>query len=296
MSQIQCPWCSTLFESTLTSCPRCGASADIQAVADADGWVEAPGIKDMAELQLGKSTAQIEGVHVPVVDIRLADGEEVYAHHDKLLWYEGGIKLGNKKVGDNLFHKTRVVTATGPGRIAFSDNLPGELIAIPLDHGDTVSVQAHHLLLATGNVDYDNKNTNLWYQTVEEKQTADGTEREYETHYPAMPFKEDFSTTDRQPGLLMVHAKGNVFVRELGHGEKIDVAGHSLVAWKGPQHKLRLDKHSGGLKNLFGNHSSWYITTRLEGPGRVWIQSGSHGKVVEHKKISDTNHAHVVEF
>ena len=116
---------------------------------------------------------------VPVVDVDLADGDSVFCTHDKLLWHDGTVKLSTKKSG---FFKSRrsgmpvtLMAATGPGRIAFSDNHAGELVAMPLDAGDVLVGRQHHMLLATGNVDYDGHNINLWYQT----KSGDDTETEY---------------------------------------------------------------------------------------------------------------------
>jgi uncharacterized protein (AIM24 family) len=279
---LKCAWCSAEFDSGLTSCPRCGASADVRAVVDEGGWLEAPGVKDMAEVQFGQSHAQIEGLMVPVVDVKLAEGDSVYTTHDKLLWHDGTPKLSTKKSG--LFKSLRTGTpltlmqADGPGRIAFSDNHAGELIAMPLDPGDVVVSRQHHMLLATGNVDYEGQRINVWYETVEH--TSDGNE--YETHYPVGYF-ERFSTLDQRPGLVMLHAVGNVFTRRLGHGEVIDVAPHSLLAWKGSFLPGLMVERRGFA--AFRSGYTHYLAARLQGPGTVWIQSGAIGKTQEHEAI-----------
>ncbi len=271
-----CAWCHAEFPVELTSCPRCGAAEDVRAVVDQGGWVEAPGIKDMAEVQLGRSHAQIEGLMVPVVDVDLADGDSVFCTHDKLLWHDGIVKLSTKKAG---FFKSRrsgtpltLMAATGPGRIAFSDNHAGELVAMPLDAGDVLIGRQHHMLLATGNVDYDGYNINLWYQT----KSGDDTE----TEYPVGNF-ERFMVPGGEPGLVFLHAAGNVFIRTLGPGEAVDIAPHSLLAWRGTMnHGLMIER-----KGFYSSYNH-YLSVRVEGPGTVWIQSGSMGKTQEHSSIS----------
>jgi uncharacterized protein (AIM24 family) len=271
-----CAWCHAQFPVELTSCPRCGAAADVRAVVDEGGWIEAPGIKDMAEVQLGRSHAQIEGLMVPVVDVDLADGDSVFCTHDKLLWHDGTVKLSTKKSGFFKAHRSgmplTLMQATGPGRIAFSDNHAGELVAMPLDAGDVLVARQHHMLLATGNVDYDGHNINLWYQM----QDGDDTE----TEYPVGNF-ERFMVPGGEPGLVFVHAAGNVFIRQLGNGEAVDIAPHSLLAWRGAmQHGLMIER-----KGFFNGYNH-YLAVRVQGPGTVWIQSGSMGKTQEHSAIS----------
>lgn len=278
-----CGWCQAEFPVELTSCPRCGAGADVRNVVDAGGWVEAPAIKDMAEVQMGRSRAQIEGVMVPVVDVKLADGDSVFCTHDKLLWHDGTAKLSTKKSG--VFKSLRsgtpltLMAATGPGRAAFSDNHPGELVAMPLDAGQVLISRQGHMLLATGNVDYDGHKLDLWYETETVKRTSDGTEVEREFMYPAGPF-EHFKTLDDQPGLVLLHAAGNVFVRKLGDGEVVDIAPHSLLAWLGNMRPgLMIERR--GLMGAFHH----YLALRVAGPGTVWIQSGAMGPTQEHKAI-----------
>ncbi len=273
-----CAWCSAEFPVELTSCPRRGAGADVRNVLDQGGWVEAPAIKDMAEVQMGRSHAQIEGLMVPVVDVDLADGDSVFCTHDKLLWHDGTVKLSTKKSG---FFKSRrsgmpltLMQATGPGRVAFSDNHAGELVAMPLDAGDVLIARQHHMLLASGNVDYDGYNINLWYLVP----SGDDGDTEYE--YPVGNF-ERFMVPSGEPGLVFLHAAGNVFIRKLGNGEVVDIAPHSLLAWRGAmQHGLMIER-KGFLRAY--NH---YLSVRVQGPGTVWIQSGAMGKTQEHSSIA----------
>lgn len=236
----------------------------------------------MAEIQIGGSSVQVAGIHVPVVNAKLAEGEGLYAHHEKVLWVDGA-KLENHKVGGGFrAGKVTVVKATGPGRVGFSDNHPGEVIAIPLAGDGRAWVNGHHLLLASANLDYKHEGTTLWYQTV--KRGSDGPE--YENHFPAMPFQQEFAATDGKPGLLMVHAKGNVFVRDLADGEGIDIGVHALLAWTGGRHKLKFQ----AMHLRTGAHRDQLICTHLTGPGRVWIQSGSSSEeFVEELKIDNHN-------
>ena len=282
-SLTSCRWCRAEFPAELLSCPRCGAAADVTNIVDEGGWVEVPPIRDMAEIQFGRSHAQIEGLMVPVVDVDLADGDSVYCTHDKLLWHDGKVKLSTKKSG--LFKSIRTGTpltlmgAEGPGRIGFSDNHPGEVFAMPVNPGDVLVSRQHHLLMATGNVDYDGQRLDRWYETQKVKHTSDGTEVETERHWP-LGYFEEFKTLDDQPGLVLLHAVGNLFTRKLGAGEAVDLAPHSLLAWQGQgQPGLLIERKPWSAGN---NH---YLSARIQGPVTVWIQSGAMGKTQESQNI-----------
>jgi uncharacterized protein (AIM24 family) len=41
--------------------------------------------------------------------------------------------------------------ARGPGHVALSDNQAGEVVALPLQHGQQIWVREHRFLTATGN-------------------------------------------------------------------------------------------------------------------------------------------------
>jgi uncharacterized protein (AIM24 family) len=268
-----CPWCGAEFTATDSSCPRCGASTDVRATTDADGWVELPGVKDLTTIQFGQSRAQIEGTQVPVVDVSLADGEGVYCTHDKLLWLEPGIHLGNKPSG-SWSNRARagmpptLLEATGPGRIAFSDNHPGELVVVPIEAGGSVVAREHHMLVASTTVGFQGSATSTEYET------GTGDDREY--HYPLGYFVDQFYAYNDVPGLLILHALGNVFTRRLRRGEVIDVAPHAFLAARDVNLQLLIERQSW----------THYLSLQLIGPGTVWIQSGSHGRTEVYQPIT----------
>ncbi len=132
-----CNWCGSVSDGSALSCPACGATINVKAIVTLTGWIELPGRKDMAELQIGKSSCQIEGLYVPVADFNLAQGDGVYFAHHVLLWKENSVNIGMMSLkgawkrafaGMPIF----MTQATGPGHIAFSRDMPGELLALPL--------------------------------------------------------------------------------------------------------------------------------------------------------------------
>ena len=114
----------------------------------------------MARIQFGQSKAQVEGRLVPVAEMSLAAGDGVYFTHNMYLWQEPSVHVDAMPLSKPWTrHRAGMplvmLTAEGPGRIAFSHNEPGELIALPLQRGAAVDVREHTLLVATKGVAYD---------------------------------------------------------------------------------------------------------------------------------------------
>jgi uncharacterized protein (AIM24 family) len=154
--------------------------------------------------------------------------------------------------------------AQGPGHIAFSMDNPGELIALPLQAGQVVDVREHLFLAATSNVQYGWFPTHIWLQTQNGNET--------ETHYPIGMNMDQFGAP-QTPGLLLLHAGGNVFVRSLAPGESILIKPTALI-FKDPGVQMLLHfEHPSSFFSGWGSWSNRYVWLRLSGPGRVAIQS-----------------------
>src|SRR6516164_2786221 len=84
-----CQWCGAHLDAIAgNNCPRCGAVLQAQTSPSLSGWVELPPRKDMAKLQFGNSSCQIEGLYVPVAEMNLAPEDSVYFSHHVLLWMD----------------------------------------------------------------------------------------------------------------------------------------------------------------------------------------------------------------
>lgn len=280
-----CPWCGAAGDGTALSCPGCGVAVDVKRVVGPSGWIELPGRKDMAKIQLGRSSLQIEGEYVPVADFNLAAGDGVYFTHHVLLWKDVGVRLGTMPLAGGwtrLFAGLPLVMmeAHGPGHVAFSRDAPGELIALPIQAGQAVDVREHIFLAATHSVSYDWFDPQVWFTTQEDKNTV--------THYPVGRFMDRFSAP-QAPGLLLLHAAGNVFVRELEPDEAILIKPTALL-FKEPTVQMRLHlEYPAGVASSFGIFSSsWrsrHLWLTLQGPGRVAMHSaydpaGDDGHVI----------------
>jgi uncharacterized protein (AIM24 family) len=222
----------------------------------------------MAKLNFGNSVCQIEGLYVPVADMKLAPGDSVFFTHNVLLWKDPLVNISAmsmKGAWKRLMGGLPLIMtqAQGPGHIAFSQDAPGELIALPLQPGQSIDVREHLFLAATGSIDYDWFQTNIWFQT------RNGNESE--TRYPLGRIMDRFSSA-RAPGLLLLHAAGNVFVRELEPGQTILVKPTALV-FKDPSVEMMLDYEQPGAGFSAWGSGQTYLWLRLVGPGRIAIQS-----------------------
>ena len=148
MGTHTCPWCGLESDGSKPSCSACGATIDARHVVTNSGWSELPGRKDMAKLQFGNSSCQIEGTYVPVADFNLAPEDHIYFAHHVLLWKEPQVAITTmslKGAWKRLLSGMPLVMtqAQGPGHIAFSRDAPGEMIALPLQPGQAVDVREH---------------------------------------------------------------------------------------------------------------------------------------------------------
>jgi uncharacterized protein (AIM24 family) len=224
----------------------------------------------MARIQFGQSRVQIEGRRVPVADVTLAAADSIYFSHHVLLWLDPTTRIGNSGLGGGWRRMMAglpliLLEAHGPGRVALSDNHAGELLALPLMPGQTMWVREHRFLTATGDVAYDWETTGIWYTT--------GSGDDKETHYPVGQFGDLFSARSG-PGLVLLHAPGNTFLRDLRPGETLLVQPGSLI-----YRDVSVNAHlhleyprSQGLswRSSYEHRMVWL---RLVGPGRVAVQS-----------------------
>jgi uncharacterized protein (AIM24 family) len=268
MSTYVCRYCRLPSDASGVSCPHCGAPVNVKDRVSDSGWEEQPPITDMAKIQFGQSDCQVEGKYVPVADMNLAAQDWVFFSHHVLLWTEPTVHLEALPMKGG-WNRTLagmplvMMRGVGPGHIAFSADLPGETVAIPLQHGQEMDVREHRFLVATGNVNYD------WFQSGIYLVTGSGDDREW--HYPLGQYLDRFRA-EGGPGLLLLHAPGNTFVRDLAEGQTICIQPSALL-YKDPSvgMQLHLEYPAAGPGTwMYSNGTVWL---RMWGPGRVAIQS-----------------------
>lgn len=299
-STYTCPYCKQSSAGTETSCPTCGAPVDIRLRTTVSGWTELPSIADMARIQFGRSSCQVAGRLVPVAEMNLAAGDGVYFTHDMLLWQDPAVQVAAMPLA-KAWSRMRsglplvMMQAVGPGRIAFSHDSAGELIALPLQRGAAVDVREHALVAATMGVGYDWVETGVWFvSTAEQKEdmaagvklfkmglemagAASGDrdrnrDNQPTWHYPVGQYIDRFHAGD-QPGLVLVQVNGNAYMRDLAEGESILVKPPALL-FKDPSVSMQLhvEYPAAGVK-LWRTWGNRYLWLRVFGPGRVGLQS-----------------------
>jgi uncharacterized protein (AIM24 family) len=269
-SSYTCRWCRATSDAAgQVSCPTCGAPVDVRDQVSRSGWYELPAIPDMARLQFGQSYCQIEGTYVPVADFNLAASDGVYFTHHVLLWKDVSVNIGMMPLQggwSRVFAGLPLIMtqAHGPGHIAFSRDAPGEMVPIPLQPGTSIDVREHIFMVATSQVQYGWFNTGVWFQTKDGDDT--------ETHYPVGMYMDRFGAA-QVPGLLLLHAAGNAFVRQLAPGETLLVKPTALL-FKDSTVAMHLHfEHPAGTWRSWRSWGERYLWLRLTGPGRVAVHS-----------------------
>jgi uncharacterized protein (AIM24 family) len=269
-STYTCPYCRIPSDGSGGTCPHCGAPVDVRERVSDSGWAEQPPIRDMARIRFSRSTCQIIGKYVPVAEMSLHEDDWVYFSHHNLLHTDPQVRLETMRMAGGWNRMLAgmpliMMTARGPGHIAFSADKPGETLAVPLQHNQAVDVVEHRFLLATGNVTYQWENSGIWFSTQK------GDDQEY--HYPLGRTMDRF-WAQGGPGLLLLHAPGNTFVRDLAPGERILIQPSGLI-WKDPSVRMTLHfEYPHGA--YWFNSARWQaksVWLSLHGPGRVAIQS-----------------------
>jgi uncharacterized protein (AIM24 family) len=271
---------------------------DVVLRTTSSGWTELPAIADMASIQLGHSSAQILGKLVPVAETTLAAGDGMYFPGQNLLWQEPQVRVSSLPL-KGAWKRMRaglpvvMLQAEGPGRIAFSHDSPGEMLAVPLQPGQAVDVREHQMVAATSAVAYDWYDSGLWFTTRGDSGSQQGgagllkvglsllsdddggddrREDEIRWVYPVGQFVDRFIAGD-QPGAVLVQCGGDAFTRTLAEGESILVKPPSLLV-KDPSVAMQLHvefPHAG--KKFWRSWGNRYLWLRLWGPGRVVLQS-----------------------
>jgi uncharacterized protein (AIM24 family) len=275
-----CSFCGTPGSGRELSCPACGSPTDVLRVVSPSGWEELPPIPDLARLQIGRSTCQIEGSLVPVADFALDEGDSVYFAHHVLLWTEPHVPLEALVLpgrwSRTLFGMPVVMTmARGPGRIAFSHDEPGELVALPLQPGQAVHVREHTLVAATGDVGYEFMSPTLGM-------SPGPPDKSGKTHLPVGFLMDRFEAKSR-PGLVLAHGGGNVFVRRLAEDETLLIHPSALL-FKDSTVDMHLHQEFPAGAGVSGLNS--YLWLRLYGPGRVAVRSAYGPTVGERRAVA----------
>jgi len=256
VDRIACEWCRVQNPPGATTCQTCGAPLDVRNKVSDSGWREAPRLRDLTEFRFSGSVCQVEGELVPVAELALAPRDWVYFEHQVMLWKDETVPLSAMQTGGGFRRMLGgmpfvLSVASGPGRIAFSRDAPGELVVLPMPPGIELDVREHAFLLAAGSVGY---------SFVRIKGLAN-------ILHGGNGMYLDRFVTGPAPGILMLHGNGNVMERMLRPGEKILVEPGGFlykdasVQMQAVQQELKV----GLMRKMY--------LAEMTGPGRVGIQS-----------------------
>jgi uncharacterized protein (AIM24 family) len=203
----------------------------------------------------GTIKATTSGELVPVTEVFLAQNDSIFFEHHIFLWKDPSVTITAKALkgmGKRILAglPVFVTEAHGPGRIAFSRDSPGQVSFLQLTPGTPIHVREHQFLFSTSGVNYS-------YFRVK------GISNILYGHTGM--FIDNFEGS----GLLALHGYGNVFVKNLGSGEVLDVEPGGFLY---KDASVQMVTNSMGLKSgLFGGFT--FAMNRFLGPGRLAIQS-----------------------
>lgn len=200
----------------------------------------------------------LDGELVPALTIDLRPGQTIYFEHHILLWKNPGVSIDLKPMKGALKRMMAgmqifVTQARGPGQIAFSRDGAGHVFGLHLKEGQEINVREHQFLAATNNIDYSFERVKGVSNIL-----VGGTGF----------FIDKFKARDGD-GILWLHGYGNVFEKNLGNGEQIDVEpGGWIYKDASVQMETQVQRLSVGLLAGFN-----LVMNRFRGPGRIGIQS-----------------------
>ena len=203
---------------------------------------------------------QVKGEPLPYVEINLEAGEQTKCQRGAMSWMSVGIEMNTRGGGiGKMFSKAitgesvfeNVYTARTPGYIAFASSLPGNILAVPVEHGKDIICQKSAYLAATTGVDI-----SIFFH----KRLGAGF------------FGGEGFIMQRLSGngLAFVEIDGSVEVKELAAGESLYIDTGYLAMMDST---CSMDIQAvGSVKNaILGGEG--IFNTVVRGPGRVFLQS-----------------------
>jgi uncharacterized protein (AIM24 family) len=207
--------------------------------------------------------AKIKGTTMPILEVGLAQGENIVSAHGELSWMtpdirmsqttatggKGGLMQGLKRAagGGGLF----LTHYEGPGMVAFAAKVPGHILAVDISQGRHYYVHRHGWLCGTPGI----------VPSVGVQQSFRG----------GMFGGEGFllQRLDGQ-GRAWIELSGEVTNYELPPGHTLLVhPGHVGMFEGSVQFTIT---HIRGIANAMFGHDDLHLVA-LTGPGRVWLQS-----------------------
>jgi len=210
----------------------------------------------------GRISYRIDGTTLQVVTIQLQPGEVVYSESGGMSWMSANVEMkthtggGLGKMikrafsGESLFI-TDFFINSGTGIVAFANEFPGKIIPFDLAAGQSLIMQKDAFMVAEKTVDLD-----IHFR----KKLGTGL-------FGGEGFIMQRVTG---PGLVFAELDGEVveYNLEAGQALKVDTG---YVAMFEPSVKFDVTMVKGFRNIIMGGEG--LFLARLEGPGRVWLQT-----------------------
>ncbi len=205
---------------------------------------------------------EIKGTVLPMLQIKLRQGEAVYTESGGMAWMGDGIEmktsgrgglggmLGRALAGESLFLTTYTCHAP-EATIVFTPEAPGHILPVPLQAGYSIIAQKDAFMCAEDSV---------------------GLEMHFRRRLGTGLFGGEGFILQKLtgPGTAFVEIAGEVQQYQLEPGQVIKVdPGH--IAMYEPTVDYDIEMVRGVTNVLFGGEGLFLAT--LRGPGRVWLQT-----------------------
>lgn len=209
---------------------------------------------------------RIHGTTMPVLEIDLQPGESIVSEAGELSWMTSSIDLRTSTQmggGGGVFGALKRVTGGGtlfmteykangaPGQVAFATKVPGEILPVHVQSGQSYLIHRHGFLCATTGVEL-----SVGFQ----KSLGAGI------------FGGDGFRLQKLAGNCdaWIELDGELILKELAPGEVLRVhPGHVGMFDSSVSFDITRIK---GVKNLIFGADGIFLA-QLTGPGRVWLQS-----------------------
>lgn len=207
--------------------------------------------------------AQVKGSTMPILEVSLAQGEQVISTHGELAWMTHGVQMSqraNTGGGGGLMRGLKraagggglfVTQYDGPGMVAFAAKLPGHIVPVDIGPGQEYLVRKHGWLCGTPGI----------VPGVGLQQSFRG----------GLWGGDGFVLEKLEgQGQAWIELSGELTVYDLPQGQTLLVhPGHVGMFQGSVQYSITRIQ---GVRNvLFG--ADGYHLVALTGPGRVWLQS-----------------------
>jgi len=205
---------------------------------------------------------RIEGTVMQMLEVQLNQGEAIYTESGGMAWMSDGIEmstntrggllsgLGRAMAGESLFMTTYTNTR-GQGRIVFTPEAPGKVIALNLNAGQTVICQKDAFMCAQNSV---------------------SLEIHFRKRLGAGLFGGEGFILQKVtgPGGVFFEIPGEVVSYNLAAGERLLIdPGHIAMFEPTVDYDITMVR---GIRNIFFSGEGLFLAT-LTGPGRVWLQT-----------------------